>query len=222
MQLIYTGRQVELTQQGKDLVSHPTGLTHHPDYGTFLGDTVAGKGVIYHIDWQRLWADGNLNHAVLHVVHDDAAINGTRPEFVTYQGKVCIATSDYGDKDNAVRLYDPVKLKTARRTTEPGVMVQSMPCGAFVQSLLWDEHDQLLVLVQKYDPGLGWRLTGLKLEGPELKGQSPLRLFAPFDDFSPADELEGFHLLPGTGRNLGVFLTSHKQSNVWLGSVKLP
>ena len=90
-----TGRVVWLRRGGKPLIVHPTGLTWHEKWGTFLGDTVKSadparsRSVIYRLDWDRAWKDGNLDQAVLNVIEDDAAINGGRPEFVAVDGRPC-------------------------------------------------------------------------------------------------------------------------------------
>jgi hypothetical protein len=87
-----TGRAVWLRRGEKPLIVHPTGLTWHDRWGTFLGDTVKSadptrsRGIIYRIDWERAWKDGDLDAAVLNVIDDDAAINGCRPEFVNVGG----------------------------------------------------------------------------------------------------------------------------------------
>src|SRR5262249_4054104 len=86
MELRPTGRAVWLRRADQPLIVHPTGLTWHDRWGTLLGDTVKKKAVIYRIDWDRAWSDGNLDHAVRDVIDDDAAINGCRPTFVTLGG----------------------------------------------------------------------------------------------------------------------------------------
>src|SRR5262249_53582176 len=55
-----TGRVVWLRKDGAPLILHPTGLTWDDRWGTFLGDTVRKKALIYRLDWERAWADGNL------------------------------------------------------------------------------------------------------------------------------------------------------------------
>ena len=47
-------------------------------------------------------------------IHDDAAVNGCRPEYVTAQGPALLATADYGDVQPAVRLYDPRRFGGSR------------------------------------------------------------------------------------------------------------
>jgi hypothetical protein len=115
-----TGRVVWLRRQGKPLLVHPTGLTWHKQWGTFLGDTVNKKAVIYRLDWKRAWEDGHLDQAVLDVIEDDAAVNGCPPEFVELKGEPFLATADYGDVHPEVRLYDPEKMLSSKRTSARG------------------------------------------------------------------------------------------------------
>jgi hypothetical protein len=208
-QLTYTGREIKLTQQGRDLIAHPTGLTHHQRFGTFLGDTVRGQGVIYLIDWQQALDDGNLDRAVLNACRDDLAVNGTRPEFVEIEGAWYIATSDYGDAGNYLRLYDPAVLATAQQTSDQGVLVAAHACGPFVQSIAWIPQDRLIALVQNKIAGLQYRLTFLEYGNVDLRGAEP------FDELSPEDELEGFHLLEDG--QTAILLSSSPQNNVWIG-----
>ena len=116
-----TGRVVWLRRDGKPLLLHPTGLTWHDRWGTFLGDTVNKKAAIYRLDWKRAWQDGNLDRAILDIIEDDAAVNGCRPEFVTLAGKPYLATADYGDVRPEVRLYDPEKMLASKRTSTPAL-----------------------------------------------------------------------------------------------------
>ncbi|MEM1355841.1 MAG: hypothetical protein AAGH88_13275 [Planctomycetota bacterium] len=181
----YGDKTVELNQ---NLLSHPTGLTIHPEFGCFIGDTIMQRGRIYHIDWDRLINDGNLDNAVLNTTYDDLAVNGCRPEFVRWGGRWLIATSDYGDQANQLRLYDPEKLAKAKKTSDPGVLVAQFPCGPFVQSMHWIDHDRTLVLAQNQTAGLGYRLTMLKF-GQGAEAPSVERII---DLDYPEDELEGF------------------------------
>jgi hypothetical protein len=126
-----TGRAVQLSRDGRPLIVHPTGLTWDRSWGTFLGDTVLKRAVIYRLDWERAWADGNLDHAVRDVIDDDAAINGCRPTFVTLGGRTLLATSDYGDIRPEIRLYDVEALLKQGRSSAPGVVVNRVLCGPF-------------------------------------------------------------------------------------------
>src|SRR5439155_552378 len=92
-----TGRAVWLRKGGKPLLLHPTGLAFHRKWGTFLGDTVNKKAIIYRLDWAKMWEDGHLDRAVLDVVADDAAVNGCRP---LDGGRGLFVTSE--EKDNVV------------------------------------------------------------------------------------------------------------------------
>ena len=65
LELKATGRVVWLRRDGKPLILHPTGLTWDHRFGTFLGDTVLKKAVIYQLDWKTAWKDGHLDRAVL-------------------------------------------------------------------------------------------------------------------------------------------------------------
>jgi len=206
-ELIPTGRRVELTREGQDLIPHPTGLTFDPKHGTFIGNTVAGQGEIFLIDIERALEDGTLDNAVLNRVEDDVAVNGSRPEFVSYRGRRLIATSDYGPTGNEVRLYVPAALARASKTSDPGVLVEKWACGPWVQSLHWLEQDRTLVLVQNQIEGLGYRLSFAALGGRPSLVEAP-RL----DLERPRDELEGFALLDF---NRSVLVSSSSANNVW-------
>jgi hypothetical protein len=213
-----TGRAVWLRRDGKPLLRHPTGLTWHARWGTFLGDTVKTRAVIYRLDWKRAWEDGNLDHAVLDVIDDDAAVNGCRPEFVSLAGADYLATADYGDVRPEVRLYDPEKLLRARRSSAPGVTVHRVLCGPFNQSLHWDAERGQLTCVQNVIAGRGWRLDVFDLaravadgrvSGPGVRVRS--------QTFMPHDELEGYRPL---GERRGLFVTSSRKDNLVVADIK--
>jgi hypothetical protein len=213
-----TGRVVWLRKNGKPLLRHPTGLTWHPDWGCFLGDTVDRRGVIYHLDWDRALAEGHLDNAVRDVLDDDAAVNGCRPEFVTLAGKDYLATADYGDARPEVRLYDPAKLLGARRTSAPGVAAYRFLAGPFNQNLHWDASRGELTCVQNVVAGRGWRLEVLDLAKAAADG----RAWGPgvrvrTQTLPNRDELEGYRPLEG---GLGLFVTSSRRDNLVVGRVK--
>ena len=187
-------RTNEDEQLPRNLIPHPTGLTHHPDYDAFIGNTVDQKGTIYRIHFLGLTESGSLDDWIYNKIEDDLATNGTRPEFVRHNGKWVIATADYGDEGNQIRLYDPEKLKTARKTSDPGVLIAAFDCGPFVQSMHWIDEEQTLVLAQNQTAGRGYRLTQMKFgDGPE-----PPAVQRVIDLVHPADELEGFAIVaPG-------------------------
>ncbi|MEO0474816.1 MAG: hypothetical protein AAF085_02435 [Planctomycetota bacterium] len=194
-------------QLPRNLIPHPTGLTHHEKLGTFIGNTVDQKGAIYHIVWWGFKQSGSLDDWVKNKTVDDLATNGTRPEFVRYNGRWLIATADYGDQGNQLRLYDPEKLAKASKTSEEGVLVAAFDCGPYVQSMHWIDETQTLVLAQKQTPGLGYRLTLLKFgDGPETPVVDRV-----IDLGNPTDELEGFGIIaPGWA----VMSSAMKENNV--------
>jgi hypothetical protein len=212
-----TGRVIWLRRNDQPLLRHPTGLTWSTQWGTFLGDTVEHKGIIYHFDWKRALAEGNLDHAVLDIINDDAAVNGCRPEFVTLQGKELLATADYGDVRPEVRLYDPENMLKFKRTSAPGVTAYRFLCGPFEQNLHWDAEHAQLTCVQNVIAGRGWQLEIVDLakavadgraDGPQVQ----IRKLT----FLPHDELEGYRPLPD---GLGLFVMSSPTENLTVGKI---
>ena len=188
-------------------IPHPTGLTHHEDYGTFIGNTVNQRGTIFHIVWWGFKQSGSLDTWVQNAIEDDLATNGTRPQFVRYNGRWLIATADYGDRGNELRLYDPEKLAKAKKTSDPGVLVAKFPCGPFVQSMHWIDQDNTLVLAQNQTPGQKYRLTLMKFG----EGQTPPTVKRIIDLGHPTDELEGFAIVaPGWA----IMTSAKKENNV--------
>lgn len=213
-----TGRAVWLRKAGAPLILHPTGLTWDDRWGTFLGDTVLGKAVIYRIDWDRAWRDGNLDGAVLDVVTDDAAINGCRPEFVKLGGRALLATADYGDVRPEVRLYDPAAMLRAGRTSAPGVVVHRFLCGPFSQNLHWEADTGRLTCIQNVIAGRGWRLDTIDLDRAVRDGRAEgpgVRVAR--QTFPAHDELEGYWPLGG-GKAL--FAVARRRDNLVLGAVR--
>lgn len=213
-----TGRAVWLRKDGKPLIVHPTGLTWDGRWGTFLGDTYLGKAVIYRLDWDRAWRDGDLDEAVLNAVTDDAAVNGCRPAFVALGGRTLLATADYGDVRPEVRLLDPEAMLAAGRTGAPGVVVHRVPCGPFNQNLHWDADSGRLTCVQNVVAGRGWRLDTIDLalavrhghaDGPGVRvGRIT---------FPPHDELEGYWPMGG-GKSL--FAVARRNDNLIMGAIR--
>ncbi len=213
-----TGRVVWLQKAGKPVILHPTGLTSDPKFGTFLGDTVNRVATIYRLDWDRAWADGNLDEAVLGVYRDDAAVNGCRPEFVQYQGRHLLATADYGEVRPEIRLLDPERLIAEGRTSGPGVVVHRILAGPWNQALHWVEARGELICVENVIEGRGWRLDTFNLargvadgrvDGPDVRVS---RL-----TFPPHNELEGF-CWDEQGR--GLFVTSSPAENLVQGTIR--
>jgi hypothetical protein len=208
-----TGRDIRLARNGRPLLVHPTGLTWDPQYGCFLGDTVNRVATIYKLDWDRALADGNLDAAVLAEIHDDAAVNGCRPEYVTLQGRRLLATADYGDVRPAVRLYDPRRLVEARCSTAAGVCVATIPCDGFNQNLFWDATSGELTCVENVVAGLGWKLDVFDLQ-KAVAGRRPAKARLQTLVFQPHSELEGWLRQPD-GRE--VFVTSSPKNNIYVG-----
>ncbi|UCF39473.1 MAG: hypothetical protein JSU96_19550 [Acidobacteriota bacterium] len=211
--LEYTGRELQLTVEGEDEVAHPTGLTQNVVFGTFLGDTVSGRGRIYTLDWEALLADGSLDNAIVNITEDDLAVNGTRPEFVRAGEEWVIATADYGDQNNAVRIYDPEQLRAASSTSEPGVLLAEFRCSPWVQSLHWIDERGVLALVQNQVEGLLWRITFVDLARSLESGREAV---VEVIDLAPEDELEGFHLV---NPNLAILVSSSRRDNLYLATL---
>ncbi|MEM9166365.1 MAG: hypothetical protein AAGB48_05010 [Planctomycetota bacterium] len=213
--LFYGGREIVLTVDGQDAAKHPTGLTWHPNFGYWLGDTVDQRGVLHQIDFDRALSIGTLDGSILRTVVDDAAANGTRPEFIELPGgRVTIATSDYGDEGNTLRFYDPVALLTAERTSDPGVLVAESPCGPFVQTLEPGEKVGELYLVQNTTPGLGYRLTRVEVDEDGVIRDSEVIDFPEL-----TDELEAFAWLETDRRDRKAFmmLSASRTNNITFG-----
>ncbi|MEO1534251.1 MAG: hypothetical protein AAFS11_01640 [Planctomycetota bacterium] len=213
-----SGRQIVLTESGSDIAPHPTGLTWHPNFGYWLGSTVDQRGTLFQIDFRRALRQGNLDGCVLHEVDDDAAINGTRPMFLTLPGgRVTLATSDYGDQSNTLRLYDPLALLAADRTSTTGVIFSEAPCGPFVQSLASrgeaGEPGELW-LVQNQTEGVGFRLTEIMLDA---SGSIDAQRVLDFD--RPTSELEGLLWMePNRNDEIPfIMVSAQREQNVHLG-----
>jgi hypothetical protein len=214
--LDYTGLEISLTRNGVNLINHPTGLTWNPQFGTYLGNTVTKtkKGTIYHLDWPRMLIEKNLDHAVLNAIDDDLAVQGCRPEFVRRGDRWLLATADYGNVDNAVRVYDPARLAVVSKTSEPGVLVERHPCGAFVQQLNWVDSRQTLLVIENQIVGRRWRLVPA-----DLWHTPDLRTIKPYDELPGTDELEGFSMLDPQHC---VLVTSSRTNNCTVGLIRLP
>ena len=215
--LTYSGDEYLFTVDGKDLINHPTGIAHTSGEPTFIGNSIRlnkegtrWKAVIYAVDWDGFLRTKTLDKNLLATIEDDACIQGTRPEYVSYQGEMMVATADYGPSENEVRLYHPDKLLKAKKTSEPGVMVGKFTCSPWVQNLHWIADEGILVLVQNQIEGRLWRLTFLDLAASMKAGKEVVlrRL-----DFDRKDELEGFCLL---GSSLGIAVSSSETQNAVL------
>lgn len=214
-----TGREVSLRRRSVPVATHPTGLTWDEKWGTYLGDTVGGVGRIVCIDWRRAWEDGNLDHAVICVIRDDATINGSRPEFVTLNGRRLLASADYGNSGPEIRLYDPEVLLKERRTAVPNAIVARMQAAPFNQNLYWNDARGELVCIQNVVAGRGWRLATFNLKTAVIK--SSARNTDPHVSsyvFPEKTELEGYRPLPN-GR--AAFVTASREHNLIIGRIRL-
>jgi hypothetical protein len=149
--------------------------------------------------------DGNLVKSI----EDDACIQGTRPEYVNYKGKWFVATADYGNKANEVRLYNPIALSKASKTSEKGILYKKFTCSPWVQNLHYIAAKGILVLIQNQIEGRKWRLTFLDLEKSLVSGQeSVIKVI----DTDKPDELEGFTFTDKADK--GIAVSSSRKNNV--------
>jgi hypothetical protein len=215
--VIYLNNECKLTIDGKNIINHPTGIAYNGNGPAFMGNSVrlnkegtVWKAVIYCVDWEGMWKSHTLDGNLLKTIDDDACIQGTRPEYVKYHHKWYVATADYGNHGNEVRLYDPEKLKTCAKTSEPGVLYKKFTCTPWVQNLNWVAGKGILVLVQNQIEGRKWRFTYVDLEKSIDSGKQEVIKVTDID--RRADELEGFAL---TGSNTkGIAVTSSRKNNV--------
>ncbi|MBO0935515.1 hypothetical protein J2I47_03040 [Fibrella sp. HMF5335] len=218
--LVYKGPEIRLTVAGKDVINHPTGIARHGTLPTFIGNSIRvgdpskpstpadWRAVIYAIDWAGLLRTHTLDGNLLRTIDDDAAVQGTRPEYVYYQNKWYVATADYGNHANAVRLYNPARLATAKKTSEPGVLARQFTCSPWVQNLHWIPEKGILVLIQNQIEGRRWRFTFVDLAKSIEAGREQVINTI---DMDKADELEGFALL---NDSTGLAVTSSRTNNV--------
>ena len=214
--LIYQHKEYKLTVDGKDVINHPTGVAYNGKSPVFIGNSIRlnpegtqWKAVIYCVDWPGLLKTGTLDGNIINTIDDNACIQGTRPEYVKYKGKWFVATADYGNKKNEVRLYNPEALKKAAKTSEPGVLYKKFDCGPWVQNLYWIKNTNTLVLIQNQIEGRKWRFTFVDLEKSLQTGKEAVLNVVEIDR---SDELEGFAFLDDLSR--GIAVTSSKTNNV--------
>jgi len=214
--LIYDGNEYKFTVNGENAIKHPTGIAYHKGLPTFVGNSVKlnpegtkWKAVINQINWEGFLKKKNLDENLISTIDDDACIQGTRPEYVKHKGKWLVATADYGNKNNEVRLYDPKLLAKAKNTNEKGVLVKRFTCSAWVQNLYWLDKKGILVLVQNQIEGRKWRLTFLDLEKSIADGKESV---IDVIDTDKADELEGF--IFGENAQNGIAVSSSRKNNL--------
>lgn len=213
-----TGRKIVLTENGVSVMPHPTALTWDDKWGTFMANNYKKVETIYHIDWPRALADGNLDHAILRRILDGEGW-GSHPEFVTVGKRRLLATADYGTESPEIRLYDPERLLQAKSTSDPGVIVHRISAGPFSQNVTWNEPMGQLICVQNIEHGTGWRLDVIDLAKAICAGtvkEDGVRVTTM--TFKLRSELEGFRFLPD-GRGLFAVATGTPQ-NVTVGRIE--
>lgn len=215
-ELTYTNQELKLTVGGQDVINHPTGIAYNGTGPVFIGNSIRlnpegtrWKAVIYHVNWDGLRRTKTLDGNLLNTIEDDACIQGTRPEYVRYNNRWYVATADYGNKTNEVRLYDPERLRTAKKTSEPGVLVKKFTCSPWVQNLHWIPKKGLLVLIQNQIEGRKWRFTFVDLKKSIDAGTEQV---VNVIDTDKPDELEGFALT--NDPSSGIAVTSSRTNNV--------
>ncbi len=215
--LLYQHKEMKLTQNGQDVINHPTGIACHGNKPVFIGNSIRlnaegtkWKAVIYCINWKGLQKTGTLDGNLTNTIDDDACIQGTRPEYVQYHNKWYVATADYGNNGNEVRLYDPEKLKACKKTSEPGVLVKKFTCTPWVQNLHWAAGKNTLVLIQNQIEGRKWKFTYVDLTRSLDAGK--MQVIREVNIDGRQDELEGFSLLNNDQQ--GIAVTSSRKNNV--------
>jgi len=215
--LVYLHKEYKLTINGQDLINHPTGIAYNGVGPTFIGNSTKlnpegtqWKTEIFCVDWKGLLKTGTLDGNVINTIDDNACIQGARPEYVKYHNKWYVATADYGNHGNEVRLYDPEKLKNCKHSNEPGVLFKKFTCTAWVQNLNWIADKGILVLIQNKIEGRQWQFTYVDLDKSIETGKQVV--ISQIDHIGRADELEGF-AFTGDDRN-GIAVTSSRSNNV--------
>jgi hypothetical protein len=207
------GPEIAMTVNGEDRAPHPTGLSFEPGGLTYLGNTVADRGTIFLLDWDAAMANGTLDGAIVNTVQDGVATNGSRPELAWVDNRWLVATADYGDHDNELRLYDPDFLLTAQNTTDANVVIARIPAPPFVQSLHYWQARDVLILVQNRKSGDAWKLTFVDLAASVASGT--LEVLDVLEPGAPG-ELEGLHFVDD---ERVLMVTSSGSNNVYAGTL---
>lgn len=214
--LIYQQKEYRFTVKGENIIKHPTGIAYHKGLPTFVGNSVrqnaAGtvwKAVINCINWDGFLKSKTLDGNLIKTIEDDACIQGVRPEYVRYKGNWFVATADYGNKTNEVRLYNPKALSKANKTSEKGILFKKFTCSPWIQNLHWIADKGILVLIQNQVEGRKWRLTFLDLEKSLSIGHESVIAVI---DTDKTDELEGFTFTNEAEK--GIAVSSSRKNNV--------
>src|SRR5215831_14219128 len=206
--LAYLNKEYKLTINDTDLINHPTGIAWNGKDPVFIGNSIRlnregtlWRAMIYCVNWAGLQKTGKLDGNLINTIEDDTCIQGTRPEYVQYKKKWYVATADYGDKKNEVRLYDPGLLQHAKKTSEKGVLVKKFTCTPWVQNIHWIPEKNMLVLIQNQIEGRKWRFTYVDLPASiESGSQQVIKVV----DIDRGDELEGFTFLDNKSKGIAV------------------
>lgn len=126
-----------------------------------------------------------------------------------------MATADYGNKANEVRLYDAAKLSKATKTSESDLLYKKFTCSQWVQNLHFIEKKGILVLIQNQIEGRKWRLTFLDLAKSIANGHEEVIKVI---DTDKTDELEGFTFT--NDEDKGIAVSSSRRNNVSLMDIK--
>ena len=219
--LRYLHKEIKLTIDGKDVIGHPTGLAVHGNDPVFIGNSIRlnpegtkWKAVIYYVDWEGLQRTGTLDGNLRNTIEDDTCIQGCRPEYVQYKNKWYVATADYGEKTNEVRLYDPTLLKTTAKTSAKGVLYKKFSCSPWVQNLCWVPEKNLVVLIQNQVEGRKWRFSYVDLARSIESGKAEVIKVVETDR---ADELEGYTFSGSLSK--GIAVSSSRRNNVTIMDV---
>jgi hypothetical protein len=221
--LQFTGRMVKLTRNNVSIIPHPTGLTWDPHWGTFIGNTVRRKGEILRIDWDRAWRDLNLDNAVLDIIDDDAASNGSRPVFVMIGKEQFIASADYMGFSPELRLYNISSMLKAGNTSSDGVVIHTIKCSQNTQNLYWNSEKGHLTFVQNIWPFMwpyrGFHLETIKLSDAIAAGSAsdPSAIVSSMY-FNDKEELEGWYPV---NESLSIFAVNRKVQNLFTAKIKL-
>lgn len=212
----YINKEYKLTMNGQDIINHPTGIARTEKQPVFIGNSIRlnkegtlWKAVIYNVNWEGLLKTGTLDNNLINTIDDDICIQGTRPEYVQFKNKWYVATADYGNRGNEVRLYNPGALGSAKKTSDKGILYKKFTCSPWVQNLHWIPEYKALVLIQNQIEGRRWRFTFLDFEKSVETGKQQIINEI---DIDRADELEGFALTGSLVRGVGV--SSSRKNNV--------
>jgi hypothetical protein len=214
--LHYLNKEMKLTLNDTDVINHPTGIAYNGKDPVFIGNSIRlnkegtlWRAVIYCINWEGLQKTSSLDGNLLNTIEDDTCVQGTRPEYVQYNKKWYVATADYGGNANEVRLYDPAALKSAKKTSDKGVLYKKFTCTPWVQNLNWIADKGQLVLIQNQTEGRRWRFTYIDLAKSISSGKQEV---VNVIDIDRADELEGFTFL--NNYHTGIAVSSSRKNNV--------